>query len=1024
MGVGRKSEVLRLVVESIGDQAVHYGPAALVGDLVEALDRSADGQSLRVERTGQVLSPDLKLAAAGLRTGDRVSLVDMARAAHLPVDQQLNSATATLEMLSGPLRGSLYSLPSGTSTIGRVAANDLVIVDPGISRQHAIVTVDETSITIVDNGSTNGIKVDGEPIAEATQIESGKPILVGQSLMAITHHGPLAAAATVGSVELARSDRTIHRFDEQVITLPVPPDAVTKRRRTELLSSGRSRHRLAVEHFHASVAAIKRRLEEGQQNEISSRFYEAPSITEIRSGAASLWRLWERRALDPDGLEVRLGIGTMPSRTDLRLPDGGDPELRSRVSQIPEQHRLIPNLPAVVDFRRYGSIGLSGPQEPVDRLAYSMIVQLAWFHGPDQLGLACASGSDPDSWDWLKWLPHMTYSDGGDLDADTGLVRWLSAILDGTPTSFVDPLTAAQSSGSMAEPESGPRPPAIVVVLDRGHRLSGALLTRLLQDGPALGVYTLVLWGDQPESGTSLGAEVSVGVESANIDTGSGEHLGGIVVESMDSEGANELARLLSPLRYGEQATADDSGADDPGVDSAAPDEEPHEGVVVAPFRLIGTAAPALDVAEPAVEADEPEVEPEPQPQRFEPEPADPDSDPNAAFMIDPAFIAASPADPEPDADPEPEVDSEPVAGDEPESGPETETGAEAETEIETGAEAGPESEVGSDESAGPGVPAAPTMPQRPGKPSPPPHRLIQTLPHSNDPGRLMLGTIHTDDRSAPAVFAWNTARDGSLGIIGGAGAGKTSALRSVVASAALLRVESAQVPLIYYLDVRGQLESIGALPNCTGAIRNDIDGFRSMAATLENELDTRSATDQDSGGVSGGASGEESKPENTDLQDGRRRALVVIDEVGAFVELMDSLEPGQAGALLRRLVEDGPALGMNLVLSAASRDELPEVVASSIGRWLTIGTTPRPDGSDSQDVGDSDDAGDSQHAGDSEDAGETGPLDPGVARIGKNEIRFAPVAAADADRDIIDAALSALADQLIERGVTGPVID
>jgi S-DNA-T family DNA segregation ATPase FtsK/SpoIIIE len=455
------------VVDSIDDVELRHGPDATVGELLVALGNLADadatteanggaeneqgtavgGRLPLLERTGQPLAPELTIDSIGLRDGDKLSLIEPPSNWTLTAEQQRSSGSATLEMLSGPLKGARYALGQGSSTIGRVAANDLVIVDPGISRQHAVVVIDETSVTIVDNGSTNGIQVEGRPITEPTEITSGKPILVGHSLMAITHHPPLTAIDRPGLATVARSERQVHRFDDRMIVLPEPPEPAGKRRRPELLGSGRGRHRQEVEQFEASVAAIEQQLDEGRRTETTSRFYEAPAISELLAESASRWRLWERRALDPDGLEVRLGIGTMPSRTELRVPDGGDPELRSMLAELVERYRRIPDLPAVIDFRRVGSVGLHGPTAPVRGLAHSLVLQLAWFHGPDQLWLACAPGAEAESWGWMKWLPQLSGEGDEELDPDARFAGWLSALLDGTPTSYVDPVAARRPPG-------------------------------------------------------------------------------------------------------------------------------------------------------------------------------------------------------------------------------------------------------------------------------------------------------------------------------------------------------------------------------------------------------------------------------------------------------------------------------------------------------------------------------------------------------------------------------------------------
>src|SRR5919108_1197783 len=51
-----------------------------------------------------------------------------------------------------------YSLPNGKTSIGRLATNDIVVDDPGASRHHAELWVDEAQekISIADLDSTNG----------------------------------------------------------------------------------------------------------------------------------------------------------------------------------------------------------------------------------------------------------------------------------------------------------------------------------------------------------------------------------------------------------------------------------------------------------------------------------------------------------------------------------------------------------------------------------------------------------------------------------------------------------------------------------------------------------------------------------------------------------------------------------------------------------------------------------------------------------------------------------------------------
>jgi hypothetical protein len=77
-------------------------------------------------------------------------------------------------------------------TIGRGTEADLRISDPGISRRHARITVEQhgdiQQITIEDLNSTNGIMVDGHKIKQA-QLGDGSRIEMGSTRMLV--HAPI-----------------------------------------------------------------------------------------------------------------------------------------------------------------------------------------------------------------------------------------------------------------------------------------------------------------------------------------------------------------------------------------------------------------------------------------------------------------------------------------------------------------------------------------------------------------------------------------------------------------------------------------------------------------------------------------------------------------------------------------------------------------------------------------------------------------------------------------------------------------
>ena len=73
-----------------------------------------------------------------------------------------------------------YALSRATTRIGRGTDADLRIDDPGISRNHAELRRSGGDVTVVDLGSTNGVLVDGEQVAQA-RLRDGARVTLGST---------------------------------------------------------------------------------------------------------------------------------------------------------------------------------------------------------------------------------------------------------------------------------------------------------------------------------------------------------------------------------------------------------------------------------------------------------------------------------------------------------------------------------------------------------------------------------------------------------------------------------------------------------------------------------------------------------------------------------------------------------------------------------------------------------------------------------------------------------------------------
>ncbi len=531
---------LLLSVNGIGDRIVDAGSTVTVGQLVDALDPPGHGRTLKVERSGAVLNPYGRLGEIDLRCGDRVSIAPITEGTDF--DQgNTPQPTATIRMLTGPLAGSGFDLRAGSSRVGRASGNDVVIVDPGISRQHAIITVDEDSVVIDDLGSTNGIQIEGSRIDQPTVLHPGHRLLLGQSWAVIDHNGipPMPAD---GRLILERPNSQPRFYQGRTFRPPLPPEADASRRR--FLTKNSAPHTLSPA-YADQLARFELELRAAQEEERAALAVEAPSFDDVMLAVRAKTRIWERRLDDPHAMRVRLGLAELPSRQLIEVPMGGPPEIQQQLDRLARLYHTVDGVPATVDLGQPGGLSLWGPIDRLRSLVASMVGQLVALNPPDQLGLLFW-GTAVGAWDWLKWLPHAEF--GVDQRPPIG------PAVEGLIERYFEP-----AAGQTTDPH---RRPLTLIIIDgwsADHLADGLppVLTRLMTEGPALGLSTVVLNGTidgtpvaSPIVPQRAGPILSVDGRTGRL-TGAGSPapvIDPLALEYCSPESAIDLARMLAPL--------------------------------------------------------------------------------------------------------------------------------------------------------------------------------------------------------------------------------------------------------------------------------------------------------------------------------------------------------------------------------------------------------------------------------------------------------------------------------------------
>ena len=83
---------------------------------------------------------------------------------------------------TGVEAGSTYELQTPVTLLGRGTDCDLRMVDPGVSRHHAELRVEDGQVVLVDLGSTNGTLVNGQPMRRVV-LTDGTNVTLGRTTM-------------------------------------------------------------------------------------------------------------------------------------------------------------------------------------------------------------------------------------------------------------------------------------------------------------------------------------------------------------------------------------------------------------------------------------------------------------------------------------------------------------------------------------------------------------------------------------------------------------------------------------------------------------------------------------------------------------------------------------------------------------------------------------------------------------------------------------------------------------------------
>lgn len=468
--------------------------------------------------TGEPLAEHSLVAEAGLVSGNVLS------------DRSQHTAATTtgthLVVTQGHSVGHSTELTNQPVTVGRDTSNDLVVTDPQISRQQFSVSIDtDETITLTPSQSaTNPVRINGVETHGVRSISGSDTVAAGGTTFAIRRRIARPAPATdrFGATPFNRTPYFRPGETDPDFT-PIELPAAKKAQRFRYLAaisplfagigmaiffdsrrfllfaalspiiaignyidqrylSGKE-HREALERFDSDLERRESEIEVALTDARAQRFAQAPDIDELAFRAESQSELlWLRDRKTSDFLELRVGIGDLPSEFDFSIDRKGELHHKDRLNKLNATGALLSDVPITLSLPNVGALAVVGDDDPVASLTGSLVVQAACLHSPEDLIIIGATQAHRDMHRWMKWLPH-TRSAASPLGGDH-----LAVGVENAESILKALAVVAAERAQTSDNQLDTRWPWILVVLDGELDPDAPVVSQILEHGPTVGI--------------------------------------------------------------------------------------------------------------------------------------------------------------------------------------------------------------------------------------------------------------------------------------------------------------------------------------------------------------------------------------------------------------------------------------------------------------------------------------------------------------------------------------------------------
>ena len=103
----------------------------------------------------------------------------------------------SLTIITGSQAGTTFELASRTLSLGRDPARDMQIIDPKVSRKHAVIRLLDGCHAITPTKAKNGVRINSREIEGEVTLSDGDTITLGQTVLRFSHETDIEATNAV-----------------------------------------------------------------------------------------------------------------------------------------------------------------------------------------------------------------------------------------------------------------------------------------------------------------------------------------------------------------------------------------------------------------------------------------------------------------------------------------------------------------------------------------------------------------------------------------------------------------------------------------------------------------------------------------------------------------------------------------------------------------------------------------------------------------------------------------------------------